>query len=267
MRLPSITSWRPSLISWTKINLDSDPFGEGATRWAFLGIVARGNYHGFQKGHRLVVKAIKASMYNQGIRLSSADIESQELAKRLCDAFNDEELVDRKIFTVPAKLVVAEKDHFNSKSIQLIGKGENILLEPVIEGEYEKFNSNNGWANESEIIPQFFSHWTWVYSEENYLVCDLQGHRGRPDGPLWDSTVLYRYYSLTDPGILSREQNFGCNDLGLRGIVDWFGAHKCNSLCRQFGITNYKVSLWDRLKVMFESRFGQEIETSYLPAR
>lgn len=112
--------------------------------------------------------------------------------------------------------------------------GENMLLEQRIFGTYEKFNSNSGWSSGNGKLLDFFSHWSWVHSGGEYLVCDLQGHKGTPDGPKFGDEE--NYFLLTDPVVLSRTEKFGCTDLGQRGIENWFAAHKCNELCRKNGI-------------------------------
>eukprot|EP00971_Amphidinium_carterae_P010282 203148-Amphidinium_carterae.1 len=112
-----------------------------------------------------------------------------------------------------------------------------MLVEPMIHGDYDKFNSNSG-ASKGESVPDFFSHWTWAMSGGEHLVCDLQGHRGRPGGPTAAGSDVY--YMLTDPVVLSRKQQFGCTDLGQQGIETWFANHKCNELCRGHGL-NHQV--------------------------
>jgi hypothetical protein len=56
--------------------------------------------------------------------------------------------------------------------------GENILVEPMIEN-FEKFNSNTGWAPRtgdawSEAM-QALSHFSYHDSNQKFLLCDLQG--------------------------------------------------------------------------------------------
>merc|ERR1719390_317611 len=87
-----------------------------------------------------------------------------------------------------------------------ISKGEKVALEQLINGEYEKFNSNSGWSCGNASLPDAFSHWTWVHTGGDMLVCDLQGHRGRPGGPKYNGEEYY--YLLTDPAVCSRDQRF-----------------------------------------------------------
>lgn len=71
-------------------------------------------------------------------------------------------------------------------------------------------------------IPQTFSHYTYVYSKRDRLVCDIQGVLNH-DPPLFE---------LTDPAIHSQEKGrFGKTDFGYKGMQDFFKTHKCNPLC------------------------------------
>eukprot|EP00438_Fugacium_kawagutii_P017562 Skav228550 [mRNA] locus=scaffold1887:586020:586400:- [translate_table: standard] len=105
----------------------------------------------------------------------------------------------------------------------------------MIEGEFEKFNSNSGWSSRSCNLPDALSHWTWVHTGGQMLLCDLQGHRGRPGGPEYDGST--DYYLFTDPVLMSPTAGkFGCTDLGEQGISSWFDGHRCNDLCRSLGL-------------------------------
>merc|ERR1719313_2955185 len=84
----------------------------------------------------------------------------------------------------------------------------------------------------------FFSHWTYVHSGQKHLICDLQGHKGRPGGPKYDGESYY--YLFTDPAVLSTDKCYGCTDLGQAGIEDWFTHHVCNDMCRNAGIDNIR---------------------------
>jgi len=109
------------------------------------------------------------------------------------------------------------------------------MLEREIRGHFQKFNSNNGWTGNEDPILDAFSHWTWTSSNGDFLVCDLQGIRGEP-GNIRLSGRDQHYYMLTDPCINSKEQEFGMNDLGQAGISAFFARHRCNYVCRLFGI-------------------------------
>eukprot|EP00483_Globobulimina_turgida_P010116 UN10135 len=108
-------------------------------------------------------------------------------------------------------------DHEKKESIQ---EGEYIMIERYLTGQYEKWNSNSGWYADPGMSIQAFCHWTYHYSKGNLLMCDAQGVRGEKN------------YYITDPAILSVVPGqYGCTDVGHKGIEQWFGYHTCNEFC------------------------------------
>jgi len=107
-------------------------------------------------------------------------------------------------------------------------------MERYIEGRYEKFNSNNGYVAASEdpftAAMQTFSHYTWVKSKKDLLICDLQGVRT-------DRGVL-----LTDPAIHAKEfWKYGMTNLGPKGMRRFFKTHHCNDFCKEMRLEkNYR---------------------------
>ncbi|KAI1148180.1 kinase-like domain-containing protein [Nemania diffusa] len=102
--------------------------------------------------------------------------------------------------------------------------GAKNLVEPMIEN-YEKFNSNSGWADItggawSEAM-QALSHFSYHNSGGQLLLCDLQGGAYR-DG-----------YILSDPVIMSQHRRmYGPTDLGPDGIKSFFHRHRCGRFCK-----------------------------------
>ena len=101
------------------------------------------------------------------------------------------------------------------------------LYEKYMEGRYVKYNSNNGgvckFKSEYSDASQAFSHYTWVNSGKQLVVCDLQG--------VTKSNKIF----LTDPAIHTKEcmlLKSGIN-LGPPGIKTFFASHKCNSVCKK----------------------------------
>merc|ERR1711862_1077239 len=123
---------------------------------------------------------------------------------------------------------------------------EPYIVELPIYGKFEKFNSNTGWSSGKGTLADTFSHWTWVRTDGDVIVCDLQGHRGDPDGPPYGGKKGY-YYCLTDPAICSKNQRYGTTDLGPKGIETWFKWHKCNSFCRRLGLENKRPVEYEHL--------------------
>jgi hypothetical protein len=101
--------------------------------------------------------------------------------------------------------------------------GRKVLQEPFI-GNYQKFNSNTGWADSSSAWPkvmQALSHFSYHASGGQFVLCDLQGG-------IYKGGVVV----LTDPVILSRNKTYGITDLGPTGISSFFSNHRCNEYCR-----------------------------------
>ncbi len=223
---------RQSSLVW-----DIDPFAEGSTRWAFRARVERGPHEGYPTGTELVVKVIKNDCFEDGIRLSEDDIAAQRLTLKYCEIFNKRNFSNKKVFGRTGRLVYATQNHYDGNGVRNIARGEAMLLEQYIHGTYEKFNSNTGWSNPDTVLPNFFSHWTWVESKQTHLVCDLQGHRGHPGGPKYGK--YSDYYLFTDPVVMTNSPEglrYGCSDLGMEGIMNWFERHECNELCKAFSI-------------------------------
>jgi hypothetical protein len=101
------------------------------------------------------------------------------------------------------------------------GRHKKKLVEPMLEGEFLKFNSNSGYANGADFM-QALSHFSYHHSNGQFLLCDLQG--GHYEGT----------YFLTDPVIMSSgdTKTFGSTDLGKEGFSNFFAHHKCNRFCK-----------------------------------
>ncbi|KAK4444704.1 hypothetical protein QBC34DRAFT_474115, partial [Podospora aff. communis PSN243] len=101
-----------------------------------------------------------------------------------------------------------------------------MSLEPWIQGEYVKYNSNQGWVNNSKPddpifqAAQAFSHFTFERTEGNFMVTDLQGV-GRV---------------LTDPALQKLDPSYlplSEANLGADGFYWFFSTHTCNAVCKQ----------------------------------
>ncbi|KAM5350272.1 hypothetical protein ACJ41O_006777 [Fusarium nematophilum] len=191
----------------------SRPFAQGAMRVASY---ARSD----ASSNRLVVKSYR----RKGKTLAHLidDMRCQALCKAFALEFNVMLPIEYSLdFTVVTCL--------QPKSGTGKTSGDCLSLEPLIEGEYVKYNTNAAWVNTDDpydamsMAAQAFSHFTFERSQGRFLVCDLQGV-GRV---------------LTDPGIHSRDVNrFRLLDTNLHedGFFFFFASHKCNSVCRQLGL-------------------------------
>ena len=93
------------------------------------------------------------------------------------------------------------------------------LVEPMILGEYEKFNSNSGWVSDQSALTEVLSHFSYHHTGGQFLLCDLQGN------------VDATRYLLTDPAVHSYDGDYGPTDGGLEAMKSFFSRHACNRFC------------------------------------
>lgn len=205
-------------------------YSHGAVRVAHKG---QFTHPSSQNGKKIVVKEfISSHAY-----LKSdwhLDITTAKKAKELAKKFNEvSRETDRLIHfrdVIPLK-VCANSWWHNSKT----NLGEWVVAEHFLEGNFRKWLSNDGWVSDSAgaTLPAF-SHWTWVETDGQILVCDLQGVRDNPRG-YW-LTDNPRGYWLTEAAILSPGQKYGKTDIGNVGIHNFFDSHVCTTICESLGI-------------------------------
>ncbi len=205
-----LTARRNNATEATFNQYDLDhPFAEGGFRW-----VAKGKYiQGTRTGEACVCKWFKSGHVNQAT-FFDLDIKAMNKAHDLIREWNGRNLMNALV-----KLNIPEVWTFKPGS-RLAGK--KVLQEPFI-ANYQKFNSNTGWADNETPWPrvmQALSHFSYHISGGQFVLCDLQG------GVYADAVVL------TDPVILSRSKMYGVTDLGPLGISSFFSNHKCNEFCR-----------------------------------
>lgn len=158
-----------------QISFDNTPFAQGVSRYAYKGKVTRGNYGMSKKGANIVVKLMKPSHFNQGQRISQSDVNAQKMAIKLAEKFVKEVPINKSIKFAPAELHTIHGDKFDANGKRCAVDGEEFLIEPFLEGKYQKFNSNSGCSAGLSSLPDFFSHWMYCHTEGRYLVCDIQG--------------------------------------------------------------------------------------------
>ena len=100
---------------------------------------------------------------------------------------------------------------------------EYVVTEDYIDGEFKKWCNNYGYVSEeakttAPSMPAFM-HWSWYHTNGQMMIADLQGAK------------LTNSYLLTDPVILSDDDQFGCTDTGVEGMLMFFRTHKCNKFC------------------------------------
>ncbi|GMH67625.1 hypothetical protein TrRE_jg7011 [Triparma retinervis] len=129
------------------------------------------------------------------------------------------------LFNVPRILHVSTKSFWLRASV-----GDVCVVEDYIEGQYERYVSNNGTLLFHGTLSSF-CHFTYHESGGRLLVVDIQGVRGE------------ERYELTDPAIHTSGSGrvFGSLDLGDKGISAFFLTHECTGLCR--GLRKPKAAL------------------------
>ena len=242
-----------------------DKLGEGTFKEAYMARVeGDGDYYGYTAGQKLVVKFMKAAQYNSGVRITEKDIQAQQLAQNYAEKFESVVKPQRggeplHVFFRVGKLVPSSKNHYHGKTLKVL-EGENMLVELPLYGEFEKFNSNTGWSSGVGALPSAFSHWTWVESNGEHLICDLQGHRGLKGGPITLGGKDCPYYAFSDPAVLSKVSGtYGPADLGVKGQETWFSKHVCNDFCKSLGLQGKVPNC--------QSHFKTQTHTVYRPIR
>ena len=227
-----------------RLSFEVQPLGVGTSRLAYGCRVCNGCYRGYTEGSYCIFKVFKPEARYQDISgPGDDDVDMQKEARRLAQLFNDE--CSPTKYDEPCDVHVrdAELGCFDNdmKLYDQCGRrfyadeGTTFLLERKIRGSFEKFNSNSGWTSGRDPILDAFSHWTWVETRGEQLVCDLQGHRGELGDGLPHLDQDY-YYLLTDPAVCSRDRMYGESDLGPAGIDAFFRHHVCNEWCRALDI-------------------------------
>lgn len=182
-------------------------FASGTFRNVYLGRYTGGD----RTGQNCAVKFFKRSYINYEDEYFERDLYAAKKALKIIIQWNQAGFIDDKI-----RLNMPEKWHCNTRD-------RPFLLEPFIDN-YQKFNSNSGWCDQSKNfwnrVMQALSHYSYHISSGQFLLCDLQGG------------VNHLGVILTDPVIMSHNKRFGLTDLGRKGIINFFHSHRCNRFCR-----------------------------------
>ncbi|UJR13187.1 hypothetical protein I4U23_000209 [Adineta vaga] len=226
-------------------SFDDKPFANGACRYAYKGTLKCnpdkcniGRYN-----DSLVVVKVFKTQYAKDYGAWNADISASKTANEYATLFNSEKFIDRRLY-FPIPYVAKMDKRAGFWFLGFIGMEYDMITNPVfsyeyvsmeeyIDGNYIKFNSNNGYVSNavnSSTIPAF-SHRTFHKSNGALLVCDIQG------------VVKDGNYRLTDPAIHSHVANtYGLTDLGVVGQAKFYSTHQCNHICLS----------WKKLKLTTE---------------
>ena len=197
------------------VKIAPEPFGVGNQRLAYHVLDVTQNTH-------IVIKRSKWTDWRSNSMkrcLETANVHA--IAAKFAAQFNEEKpfmVSSSEIRFIPVG-VMQIKDDENE---------QNFTYETYLGcSEFTKFNSNFAYVPESKdhtlnATCQAFSHYTWVRSGKQQVVCDLQGKKV-------GSNVV-----LTDPAIHDSDSvlHHGTTNLGEKGIERFFQLHKCNNICR-----------------------------------
>ncbi|KAJ3439723.1 alpha-protein kinase vwka [Anaeramoeba flamelloides] len=208
---------RPKEIEWViekgQVEISKEPFASGQSRTVYKML-----YH--NKKCLLVAKYFldPPKEMEEAKQLIERDIISQIVSKRVAKKFNSEKPDQSVDFIEPVLINFHGREQYCY-----------WFCEPFLKGNYKKYSSNNGWKNNynSAYTAHAFSHFSWQFSKQNFMITDIQGVN----------------YILTDPAIQTKKGEFTNTDLGLEdGIQAFFKNHICNVFCQQVGCT--KVKEW-----------------------
>ena len=195
-----------------RIIFESQKFAEGRFRNAYKGTWINPLE---KQGQKCVIKE-KKDTYTWNPTDWDTSVKIQKKAQELAGSFNRSSY--QISFAEVDVLPVLKNDSPSGPR-----RGEHVLVEDFIPGNFKKWCSNYGFisdeAKTTAITMPAFMHWSWVHTGGEMMVADLQGVRG-DDG-----------YTLTDPVILSTTGTYGATDMGVEGMAMFFIHHECNGIC------------------------------------
>lgn len=212
-------------VTQLTVNTRPMPFAEGGVRVAYYAGTAAST-------DRFVLKTFKDN--DSGIEHIIEDMRAQALCKAFALEFNSLLRAEHTIdFIVTTGLEIRSSTGSKSGSVS---------LEPHIDGEYVKYNSNCGFVKEDDSEDplndaiQAFSHFTFERSWGSFMVTDLQGVG----------------HVLTDPAIQTKDPErfkLSATNLGIAGFKFFFAMHKCNSVCHRLELKSNKdmftTEIWE----------------------
>ena len=198
------------------------PFAQGATRYAYHGLIDE------TKEHIVLKEFIRREERNVCLKRFLEIAEISTSVTKLVLNFNTEKLPSGtlKLEVIPVGIV--------DRPTRRKHKQCYFTYEKYIPGKYEKYNDNYGGVCDIEgpanHVCQAFSHYTWVKSEGRLLVCDMQGVQQ-------GSTLLLSDLAIHDKNVLL----YGATNLGVKGIRRFFEKHQCNKICQSLRLKKYSA--------------------------
>ena len=224
-----IASEKSLVLSSTRVVIKKakQPFSEGAEH-----IV----YHALKgsSGERLVIKESKfqRSLEDRKDRYLTV-VQIYGLADYYAKMFNAEKPHNTPEIHFNEVKFCEQNKKINGTFVSVL-----YLYEKFMEGRYVKYNTNSGWVSDISgdyaDACQAFSHYTWVKSGKQLVVCDLQGVAKSNKILLTDPAIHSEDYTLLTP-------KHGGNNLGPPGIKTFFASHRCSRVCKKM-----RLQLFDK---------------------
>lgn len=203
-----------------------DPFAHGSERAVYIGFATRKcTADGFYPGQKVVVKRFK-----KAIRWSESDwakdLAAMDLVESLARQWNELGYISKKVEVLKSTVIKVMSSGSDDYPVD-----SYLMVEPFLDGDYVKWNSNSGYVRDKSLGIESFCHWTYHQSNGQHLVCDVQG------------VQLCDKYLLTDPCVMSTSQGkYGMTDCGNFFMTEWMKDHKCNQYCQKHWKNEYGSS-------------------------
>lgn len=199
-------------------DMEKNPFGKGAERLAYMFYEIGRDKR--RQGNALVAKETIYVDRDQDrqVKFHETFCRTQWKSQQFAKIFN------RVVRQTPALRPVEHSmrtpdvlflDCHVYEYVDVDGSLCGLLVEDYLKGKFTKYSSNNGYVKrnlgnfktiEMEIGEVYmsdflhaFSHWVYFHSDQNLLVCDLQG--------VLNEEGRYPRFELTDPCICTKKRN------------------------------------------------------------
>jgi hypothetical protein len=192
---------------YVRVQIDTTPFDKGGLRLVF-------HLRDTSEPKTSFVAKISRDPLDSKMRsLYFADVRMQAVAAYFATTYNSYNPPKKVKFLVACVLELKQRE------------GTPVCgVERFISGHYRKYNNNSGWVSDDDRnTPGTFCHFSYVASNRELLICDIQGV-----GDIY-----------TDPQIHSRDgKGFGKGNLGQEGMNNFLSMHRCNRICKFLRLPN-----------------------------
>ena len=191
---------------------ECEPFSEGRFRYAYKGIWTE---HPTKLNQKCVVKKFK-DKYTWETSGWDTTVKMYSRARELSTIFGK-----GNIDYTSCDVMTCIRSSGIGRCIKV---NEMVVVEDYLKGHFIKWCNNYGYVSQAargadNILPAFM-HWSWYYNRGQEMIGDIQGVK-KPGGG----------YKLTDPAIMSVNNQYGVTDTGVEGMAMFFLTHECTPAC------------------------------------